>query len=641
LVDHPLVLDSTKAQAYVRILETTDLHVHMMRYDYYTDQPAPHLGMARTASLVRAMRAEVQHSLLFDNGDFLQGNPLSDWVAHESGFKKGDLHPMIAAMNALDYDGATLGNHEFNYGLDFLENVMDRAKFPIVSANIMRQTDGVAVKTLVPPFAILDRALRTADGGTHLLRVGIIGFAPPQITEWERLHLKGRIATVNIVAAARACVPQLRAAGADLVIALSHSGIGPDDHSEGMENASVPLAAVEGIDVVLTGHTHLLFPGSGVRATAAVDPVAGTLHGKPAVMAGFHGSHLGVIDLLLERDADGWRRLGHVVRVLPIAQWNRKNRAIPLVKMDARVVASARAAHRSVIQRIRRPVGHSAIPLHSHFALVAADATLQLVADAQRDHVRAALAGTEWADLPILSAAAPFKAGGRGGCDNYVDIPAGPLALRHAAELYVYPNSLCAIDLLGADLRDWLERTAGLFLEVTPGLTRQPLIDPAFPSYNFDVIDGLTYTIDPSRPSRFAADGALRDPLAWRISDVRLGAVPLRDTERVILVTNSYRAGGGGAFAAARRGKIVYAGKAATRDIIQRHIETVQPLGPHLRNTWRFASLPDTAAQFESGRGALAHLPSVADRHIVDAGPGQMGFRQFTLSFNGPHLKQA
>lgn len=632
----PFRLDPGLAQSHLRILQTTDLHAHLLPYDYFADRPAPHMGLARTGSLIERLRGAFPNCLLFDNGDFLQGNPLSDWIAHQSGFASGDLHPVIAAMNALGYDGGTLGNHEFNYGLPFLEAVLERAAFPVVCANIRirdRAASGPGpLRAIVPPAALLDRSLTMADGSRREIRIGIAGFAPPQIEDWERVHLEGRVEAEDIVQAARREVPRLRAAGADIVIALSHSGIGPERHRRGMENAAVPLAAVPGIDAVLAGHTHQVFPGQDLPRGPAVDPDAGTLHGKPAVMAGFFGRHVGVIDLLLEHGPGGWSLRAHAARVEPVATPRRDGSLRNRVGIDRRVLAEARRTHAIVLDLIRRPVGRSAAPLQSHFALVAPDATLQVVADAQRAQAQAALEGTQWAHLPLLSAAAPYKAGGLGGAGNYVDIPAGDLLLRHAAELYLYPNSLCVVQVTGADLQDWLERAAGSFARLHPGRRRQPLLDPAFPSYNFDVIDGLLYAIDPSRPARYLSEGGPPEPQAGRVRDLRRAdGTPVRPTDRFLVVTNSFRAGGGGNFAGARRGRIVHISSSGTRDAVLAHIRATGVLQPEARPTWRFAPLPGTSAQFDSGPGAPHHLASVTERRIRHDGPAPSGFERFTI----------
>ncbi len=321
---HPFSVRAAANQAHLRIMETTDLHVHVHPYDYYGDRPSDTVGLSRVATIVQNIRGEATNSLLLDNGDFLQGNPMGDYIAYERGMKDGDMHPVITAMNVLGFEASTLGNHEFNYGLDFLMKALAGADFPVVSANVVKETGATPRDdtTLVPPYVILDREITDGAGDTHPIRIGLIGFVPPQIMTWDRRHLEGSVSTRDILEAARAYVPQIREQGADIVIALSHSGIGAADAEDGMENASVPLAAIDGIDVILTGHSHLVFPSSTYADLPGLDPQAGTIMGKPGVMAGFWGSHMGLVDLMLERDGDGWRVLSHQSEARPISQRN-------------------------------------------------------------------------------------------------------------------------------------------------------------------------------------------------------------------------------------------------------------------------------------------------------------------------------
>ena len=134
----------------------------------------------------------------------------------------------MAAMNALDFDAITLGNHEFNYGLDFLMAALAGARFPVVSANLAtaRGADPRRDRMLVKPYVLIDRMLTDASGFAHPIRIGIIGFAPPQVTEWDHHALDGRLHARDIVESAHAWVPEMREAGADLIIALAHTGIG-------------------------------------------------------------------------------------------------------------------------------------------------------------------------------------------------------------------------------------------------------------------------------------------------------------------------------------------------------------------------------------------------------------------------------
>jgi 2',3'-cyclic-nucleotide 2'-phosphodiesterase / 3'-nucleotidase len=621
-------------QGQLRIMATADLHMHLLPHDYFTDEVHPGIGLARTATLVRQLRDGWQGaSVLFDNGDFLQGNPLSDYVAEPGNVAPDEAHPMIAAMHALAYDAVTLGNHEFNYGLGVLQRVLGQARFPVISANVTtsQADDPADDRTFVPPFVILKRHLSCADGIARDLRIGVIGFLPPQVAQWDKVHLGSAVGTRDILDAARAHVPRLRAAGADIVIALCHSGIGGEVAEDLMENAAVPLAAVPGIDVVIAGHTHQVFPGPMFSQTAAVDPVGGTIHGKPAVMPGFFGSHLGVVDLCLEMGGDGWKVIAHAAMAVPVAETDATGRQRATVPVDPAIAGSMRGLHRRIRSHIRRTIGETALPIHSYFAQVAPDPSIQVVADAQRAHARTVLAGRPEEALPLLVTVAPFKLGGRAGPCHYVDIPAGPLVLRHASELYLYPNNFCIIELHAGLLQDWLERTASAFLQITSGQVDQPLIDPAFPPYVFDVLDGLTCVIDPRQPPRTDLAGRVINPDSSRVSSMMIDGCPIDPESRVVVATNSYRAGGGSGFAVAAQGRIIHQSLRGIRDIVLDHIRDASPLRPLPRRSWRFASMPGTSAWFDTGPGALRYDP-VQDG-IASVGPAPGGFHRFSIAF--------
>jgi len=633
--EHPVPRQTRHSQTTgpLRLLATTDLHMNLMSHDYFTDTPRPASGLVRTATLVERLRKQAPGAvLLVDNGDSLQGNPLSDWLAEPGNLAPEEPHPMIAAMQMLGYDAATIGNHEFNYGLEFLNRTLRHCGFPVVSANVTtRQAEDPAQdETLVPPHALIDRMIPCRDGVSRPIRIGIIGFAPPQITRWDAVILGDRIGTRDIVAAARAHLPALRAAGADIVVALCHSGIGADSHEDGMENAAVPLAALDGIDVIVTGHTHRVFPGEGHAPTLCVDPERGLLCGKPAVMPGSLGSHLGVIDLELAAAADGWRIESAEVSVQAIAEQTPDGVVVPRVDAHAGLANRLEGLHRRIVEVIRAPVGEVAVPLHSYFAKVGRDAGLQVVADAQRRHAAEVLAGRPEADLPLISAVAPFKLGGQGGPSFYVDIDPGPLSLRHASELYLYPNAFCILALPARALGDWMERTASGFRRIRRGVTDQPLLDPTFPPYVFDILDGLICEIDPTRPPRSDASGAILDPESRRVRGLRLVDRPLDPDETVLIATNSYRAGGGGGFDAALQGKLIHESTRSIRDIVVDHIRAGGPVAPVARNHWSFSPLPGTGAWFDTGPGALRHE---APPGVVPVGPAPGGFHRFSISF--------
>ena len=631
---HPFAARAQAGQAHLRIMETTDLHVHIWPYDYYADKPVDTVGVARTAALIDAVRAEAGNSILLDNGDFLQGNPLGDYIAYERGMAEGQMHPVITAMNAVGVEGGTLGNHEFNYGLDFLKNTLAGAKFPLVCANVVT-TEGVTPdqdETLIPPYLVLKRELTDGAGDTHPIRIGIIGFVPPQITQWDRQHLEGQATARDIVQAAQAWVPRLRAEGVDLVVALCHSGIGAATHEPGMENAAIPLAGVDGIDVILTGHAHLVFPGPDFDGIEGVDNAAGTIGGKPGVMAGFWGSHMGLVDLLLERQGDRWTVVSHTSEARPIYERDADRNVTALVESVATVQESVATEHQATLEYVRRPVGRTSAPLYSYFALVADDPSVQIVSNAQKWYIAQMMQGTADADLPILSAAAPFKAGGRGGPDYYTDVPAGDIAIKNVADLYLYPNTIRAVKITGAQVKDWLERSAGAFNQITPGQADQMLLNPVFPSYNYDVIDGVTYRIDLSQPSKFDKDGAVVAPDAKRIVDLQFNGQPIDPAAEFIVATNNYRAEGGGAFPGNDGTTIVFEGPDTNRDVVVRYIVEQGTIDPQADGNWSFQPLDGATVLFDSGPAGAAYLDQIKGPRIEAAGNGDGGFARYRLT---------
>ena len=415
----------------------------------------------------------------------------------------------------------------------------------------------------------------------------------------------------------------MRAAGADIVVALAHTGIGANEDRETLENAAVPLAAVAGIDAVLCGHQHGLFPGPRFAGLSRVDAERGSIHGKPAMMPGCWGTHLGVMDLeLTPAPGGGWRVSGHDIAL----------RAAESDGDDPAVAAAVAPAHAATLAHVRRPVGRTTAPLHSYFTLVADDAAVQLVAEVQRARAAELLAGSEWAELPLVSAAAPFKMGGQPGPAHYTDVPAGAMTRRNLADLYLFPNSLQAVAVTGAQLHDWLERAAGIFCRLRPGQPDQPLRDPDFPAYNFDVICGLGYRIDPSQPARFTPDGTLADPAAHRISGLRLDGRPVGPRDRLVVATNSYRPGSS-MVAPLGPMPVVLDTREGVRELLHAHIAAQPAITPPRRPVWRFAAqAPGTSALFDTGPGAAAYLDQPGLPPLTPLGQTAQGFARFRLA---------
>ncbi|MEX0407004.1 bifunctional 2',3'-cyclic-nucleotide 2'-phosphodiesterase/3'-nucleotidase [Aquibium sp. LZ166] len=636
VVLHPFAARAQANQAHLRIMETTDIHVHVFPYDYYADKPNDTMGIARTASIIDSIRAEAGNSMLVDNGDVLQGNPMGDYIAYKRGMKEGDKHPVIEAMNVLGYDVGTLGNHEFNYGLDFMFNVVNGANFPWVCANLTKgqlASDPKDDELFFKPYVIVEKMVKDGSGNESPVKVGFIGFVPPQIMVWDIRHLEGKAQTRDIVEAAKAWVPAMKEEGADIVIALSHSGIDGSGPAERMENASLYLAGVEGIDAIMTGHQHLVFPGpKSWDAIEGVDPVKGTLRGKPSVMGGFWGSHMGLIDLLLEKDGNGWRIADFTTEARPIYERTEDRKIVPLVESKEEVLAAAKDEHEATLEYVRTSVGQTSAPLHSFFALVADDPSVQIVSQAQTWYIKDMLKETEYKDLPVLSAAAPFKAGGRGGPEYFTEVKTGDVAIKNVADLYLYPNTVQAVVITGADVKNWLEMSAGMFNQVEPGATDAPLLNTDFPSYNFDIIDGVTYEIDLSEPMKYDKTGAVINADANRIKNLQFDGKPIDPEQKFVVASNNYRAGGGGNFPGINSEKVVFAAPDTNRDVIVRYIIEQGTINPSADANWHFAPMENTTVVFETGPRAKEYLADVKGVKIEPAGEGADGFAKYRIT---------
>ncbi|MEL4391387.1 bifunctional 2',3'-cyclic-nucleotide 2'-phosphodiesterase/3'-nucleotidase [Shewanella xiamenensis] len=553
--DEPIV------QADLRVLETTDLHTNIMDFNYYSGKEDPTIGLARTASLIHAARQESKNSVLVDNGDLLQGSPMGDYMA-KVGLQMGDVHPAYKAMNLLDYEVGNIGNHEFNYGLDFLNKSLHGAKFPYINANVYCADENGCwnnVKKgehLFTPYIIKEKQIIDNEGNNQTIKIGYIGFVPPQILLWDKQNLTGKVKVEDIVETAKKYVPEMKAKGADLIIAIPHSGIGSTENPGDpmAENATYALTNVKDINAIMFGHSHSIFPDAKYADLPNTDVTKGLLNGVPAVMPGRWGDNLGVVDFKLERKDGKWMVLSATTNARPIYDGATKT---PLVEADAAIHDAVAAEHQGTLAFVDEPIGVAAADMYSFLTLVQDDPTVQIVSDAQIANVKAKLPEA-LKDLPVLSASAPFKAGGRHGttsdADQYVQVDKGALTFKNAADLYLYPNTMVAVKATGAELKDWLECSANQFKQIDPSKTTpQELINwDGHPTYNFDVLDGLTYKIDVTQPSKFDRDCAVVNANANRIVDLSYtdenGKVFTGEefaAKEFIVASNNYRAFGG------------------------------------------------------------------------------------------------
>lgn len=620
------------SQAKVRILATTDLHMNLTSFDYLSARPDPTVGLTSTATLIAAAREEAGAqgitTLLFDNGDSMQGAPLGDIASRDD---TGRPHPLMRAFAHLGYDAAGLGNHDFNYGLDALGTALAQSPCPVICTNLRAIGDKAPRKVL--PFAVLERTV-TTDRGDVPIRIGLLSFVPPQTLQWDAHLLTGQVEVDDIVDSARTWLPKLQKSGCDLVIALAHSGLDDCTPEPGMENAVIPLAALDGIDAIVGGHTHTCLPGPQRQTYQHVDSETGKVHGKPVVMAGASGSHLGVIDLTLTADRAGhWAVADSHCDLRPIARRTSGGQSETVAGEDPRLVALLADHHARAQEFMEQPAGHSDVPLHSYFTFVAPSRALAMVASAQVAAVHPHLKGSFAEDLPLLSAVAPSKFGARAGPGSFTDIPAGTLTLRHLADLHLFPDELLAVIVTGAQLIDWLERSASLFHRVTPGAQGAVLIDPDSAGHDFDVIYGLTYLIDLAQEARFFPDGTLRDAKNRRTLTVRHNGFPVDPDQLFTVAVNSFRAGGGGNFRALSEARRIDLPPMTVRDVLRDYAGGKLYIDP-LKNApapWEFVPMSDTRVALRTGPGASGHLGELADRDVTTHGTDESGFLKISL----------
>ncbi|MFV2049767.1 bifunctional 2',3'-cyclic-nucleotide 2'-phosphodiesterase/3'-nucleotidase [Metabacillus sp. YM-086] len=589
---------TSKVQSLVelRIMETTDIHTNLLNFDYYKNAEAPKLGLAKTAALVKEARKEVDNSVLVDNGDLIQGTPLGTYKAKIDPLEEGEVHPVIEAMNIMDYDMATLGNHEFNYGLDYLDEVYDDAEFPFVNANVYIDDHDDNPSNDVnkySPYKIVNKKVKDEDGKTKVIKVGYIGFTPPQINEWDKAHLDGKVITKNIIESAKKYVPQMKKKGADVVIALAHSGFSANE--DNTEDTVYALSKVDGIDAITFSHTHKTFPAKDVASLDAlfkgadgqplpgVDNNKGTINGVAAVQAGYGGGSLGIIDLTLQKIKGKWE----------VSNSQSSTRAIDNVQPDQEIVNAVKDAHEDTIDYVNTPIGTTTDDIYSYFALVQDDPSVQVVTNAQKWYVEnyISLNKPELKDLPILSVGAPFKAG-RNGVEEYTEIKKGDLTIRSAGDLYLYDNTLKAVKVNGSVVKEWIEMSAGKFNTIdTTKTDAQQLLNPSFPVYNFDVIDGVEYQIDVTKPAKYDTKGNLINPESSRVVNLEYNGEPIDPEQEFVVVTNNYRAGGGGNFPGLKGSELVVDSADENRQILMDYISEVKEVTPTADNNWSIAPI--------------------------------------------------
>lgn len=513
----------------ITILGTTDLHGNVFNWDYfknaeYDDAAHNDVGIAKAATLIKAVRAErgASSCITLDAGDTIQGTPLAYYYAKVDPITKGAKHPMALAMNKVGYDAACLGNHEYNYGLDTLRTFEKQLNFPLLGANSVDWTSG---KPIFPPYVL--KRVKPKHGPA--ITVGILGLTTPGVAIWDKANVEGKVKFPGIVEQAKVMVPKMKRAGADVIVVSCHSGADTSssygDALPYPENASTLLAEqVPGIDAILVGHAHKEIPQRLVTNTAT---------GKQVLLSEpyYWGMRVTVMDLELEQRRGRWSVTSSSATLL-------NSNTAP---EDAAIAAAVRAEHQTVLGYVNGVVGSCTQAMSAATSRYEDTAAMDFINVVQTGHVKAALAGGQYASLPVLSIAAPFN--------KAAAIPAGEVTVRDVAGLYIYDNTLMAIVLTGAQVKEYLEFSARYFKQIsgtgpfTPDqLTNAvtPTAPNGTPDYNYDIMGGLdaslSYQIDVAQPA------------GSRILNLSYAGAPIDAAATFLVAINNYRASGGGNF---------------------------------------------------------------------------------------------
>lgn len=538
----------------LRILATSDVHGHFTGFNYFSQQPEAK-GLAHTAVLIEQARASADISVLIENGDLIQGSPFTDYMVAAA--KMQEQLPLASLLNSMGYDAVNLGNHEFNYGLEYLSRAYAGVSAPILSANLHSNSSFAKQHLRHKPYVIIPKTVTNSlvpnASSTNTINIGLVGVLPPQIMQWDTHHLTNHVSVEPMYDAARRAVKAARNDGADIVILVAHTGM-PKHTSEGgdSEQGVWELAQIDGIDGIIFGHQHEVFPGTDVYdGLDQVDSKNGTVFGIPAVQPGVHGEHLGIINFVVNYSEQ-------------LKRWEVQSKSAKVERVtssrDELLVNQLKPAHQATLAFMQQPIGHSQATLSQQLARIEPTLAMQLIHDAQLWYIdRYAQANAQsWTELPRLSAVAPFNAA-LSASDDFTSIEAGAVTLGDIGDLYRYPNTLDVVVVTGATLKAWFEDAASA-LQLGTTEDRWSWINTDVPSYQFDTFSGINYQIDPSQPI-----------------GKRVQTLPeIINEQKYAVVTNNYRANGGGDIADLDGSQIIYSSPDQIQHIL---IEYLRSLG--------------------------------------------------------------
>lgn len=590
-------------------------------FDYIRDRETSAGSLARLGTLIddarRTAEAAGAPCLLLDNGDTFQGTPVADYLAAHSGETD---HPMAAAMNHLGYSAVGLGNHDFDFGIDHLSNNLSQLNMPVVCSNLSS-----AVLPMVRRSLLIDQQINSSTGQTDVLKIGILSTLPDKTAMWSRGGLEDRAEFVDPVLAVQEQSASLRADGADLVVVLAHMGLATFDEGDEAQNRVQEIAALENVDVIIGGHTHLRFPGADHAGLTDVDWRSGKVHGKPVVQPGPSGTDLAVINLHLGKGGSDapWQLVSSDVALE--ATTGETCEKGDLLSLTAPALARTRHYLDDEVARIDHPV-------HSFFALAAPSAVPAMLAEAKCRVIRAALAETDHADTPLVTSASTALTGGMDGPDNFMFIDKGGVKRRHVAGMNPFANSIWAVKAKGAQLVDWLERAALIFNHLEADKPDQMLIDTQVPGFRYDALYGLEYAIDPSCPPGFDVAGRPVTSSPGRIRDVRWRNKPIDPDQTFIVATTDHRASGGGHYPPFSNEDVIVKGQMQLQDAVLSYLKAPDCDVLHSAKPWRFAPGIQRQAILHSAPQSAKYLSEISHLKPEICGETDQGFLRIRLN---------
>lgn len=456
---------------HVRILATSDTHGMFAPWDYALDEEDLAGSMARLATAIKTLRDK--NTLLVDAGDTIQGNMAEVFLAEE-------VHPMIACMNALGYDIGVTGNHEYNFGMDVVRRTIASFEGKVITGNVIDE--------LGNPIA--DGSAIIEKGG---VRVGLVGMVTPHIIRWDEANLEGCVVS-DPVKETRKVIDRIKA-DVDVLVGVMHMGLDNEYNTPRSGVRDLAEACPE-FDLIIAAHQHQLVEGEEINGVLVVENK-------------FQGQTMSVVDLTLECDGDGWKVTDRSSSPVEVAAYDPDPQ---IVELMAPYDERAKSYAHEVIGRLEGgPLAPQSEVEQIPEAILADTAFIDLIHTVQLYHTNA-----------DVSATSLFMA--------KVNLEPGPIRRCDASQIYKYNNTLYTLEMTGAQLKVFLEQSAGFYRTLREGdLTVS--FDAETTLYNYDMLQGVSYTIDISKEK-----GERIGALSWP------NGTPVADDDTFVLVTNNYRA---------------------------------------------------------------------------------------------------